>query len=146
MPISLEESPLIGQVLEGSGKQTDIDLTVLRITSNPGREALLEEGKPYRSLGVERFDAICQRACVPCSHRCNPRNELRVGHDIADQGEELVGLIGQKPGDLMPQATAASRAWRAACRRAKSSPAWCEERVSGLAATIKNPLARAISE
>ena len=30
---------------------------------------------------------------------------------------------------------------RAALSRAKSSPAWCEERVSGLADTIRKPLA-----
>jgi hypothetical protein len=30
---------------------------------------------------------------------------------------------------------------RAARSRAKSSPAWCDERVSGDAATIENPLA-----
>src|SRR6266581_8585546 len=33
-----------------------------------------------------------------------------------------------------------ARAARAACSLAKSSPAWCEERVSGLADTIRNPL------
>ena len=34
---------------------------------------------------------------------------------------------------------------RAAFSRAKSSPAWCEERVSGLDDTIRKPLARAIA-
>jgi hypothetical protein len=33
------------------------------------------------------------------------------------------------------------RAVRSAFSRAKSSPAWCEERVSGLAETIEKPLA-----
>ena len=33
------------------------------------------------------------------------------------------------------------RAARAALSRAKSSPAWCEERVSGLAETMRKPLA-----
>src|SRR5882724_7640618 len=33
-----------------------------------------------------------------------------------------------------------ARAARAACSLAKSSPAWCEERVSGLADTIRKPL------
>ena len=41
---------------------------------------------------------------------------------------------------LMPNCSFA----RAAFSRAKSSPAWCEERVSGDADTIRNPLAKAM--
>src|SRR3954471_23131925 len=35
---------------------------------------------------------------------------------------------------------APARARRAACSLAKSSPAWCDDRVSGLADTIRKPL------
>jgi hypothetical protein len=41
--------------------------------------------------------------------------------------------------------SASSRAIRAALSRAKSSPAWCEERVSGDDDTSRKPLARPIA-
>src|SRR6185312_1105860 len=142
-------APAVLQPAERPGQQVDVDLPLRHIARHPRREPLLQEREAHPRLGVERIHAGRQLTRVPGPDGGDPGHELRIGLDAADQGEQLVGRIGQPLGDVVLQAAASPRlaswALRAACRRAKSSPAWCEERVSGLAATIRKPLDRAIS-
>src|SRR5690606_27119370 len=108
---------------------------------------LLEELEADGRLGVDGIDPRRGLARVPCPHRLDPGHELRIGGHVPDQPEELVRFVGKHPDEVVSQRlqAAASFALRAACSRAKSSPAWCEERVRGLAETIRKPLALAIS-
>jgi hypothetical protein len=57
--------------------------------------------------------------------------EWRTRRALRNDGMDQAGTGARRP-------SFASRALR---NRAKSSPAWCEERVSGLDETIRKPLA-----
>src|SRR5581483_12056970 len=73
-----------------------------------------------------------------------PRQEFRVFPDIGHKLEELVRTIRDQPAfGVRGHQTAASAACRAARKAAKSASAWYELRVSGVAETSRNPLARA---
>ena len=72
-------------------------------------------------------------------HRPAQRHEFGIALDVGHEVEHVGGgmLDAALGGELRHQ----RRASRAARRRRKSSPAWCDERVSGLAETIEKPLA-----
>ena len=100
---------------------------------------------------------VCTRACAFCNvatglpHALDASEPARVADATAKLGLAHVVVTSVDRDDLADggaahfaaviRALRAAAASRAAFSRAKSSPAWCEERVSGEAETSRNPLA-----
>src|SRR5262249_6772059 len=87
--------------------------------------------------------SILLRRTASDPQRTTERHELRILLDIRDKVEHIGGAVTDPAfrGKLGHQRLEELASRRAARRRAKSSPAWCDERVRGLAETIRNPLA-----
>src|SRR5215208_381767 len=89
-----------------------------------------------RQLGLEFFSQIGANGAAPHAGFLAQRHKKSIILDAGDYREELLGFE-RHPSRKAGVSHAFSR--RAARTLAKSSPAWWDERVSGLAATITNP-------
>src|SRR5262249_21670657 len=106
-------------------------------------KALAKDAEADDQVGDDQFGSAFLDA-----RRETPRQKLRIALDIRDERKELLRRVGQhtllgmrRHRGLQPRV--ASLAVRAARNRAKSSPAWYEERVKGEAETNRKPLPKA---
>src|SRR5262249_2012250 len=111
-------------------------------------ERLVDQLVGNSHLAHDRRPAARVLAALLHPHRAAARHEPRLLVPVGAESEHVGGGVPHAAlGGDVPPASAHARlprrtAWaRAALSRAKSSPAWCEERVSGEAATIEKRLA-----
>ena len=97
------EAPTGLETPKGSGDQGHVDGLSLLVQSHPSGETLANNRKPDRCFRVESGKARSDFATVPDSQRGHPGYELRITFDIADQGELLVGSVGQAAAEDVAQ-------------------------------------------
>src|ERR1043165_4487359 len=132
--------PAVLHAAERAAQVFDQDLPVRLVERHTRREGLVDDLVGHRHLGDRGFDPLRAGRPPTHPHRLAERHELRIALHVGDQIEHVARRMADAPPGAELRHQRESEA-RAAFRRAKSSPAWCEERVSGEADTIRKPLA-----
>src|SRR5688572_32745212 len=134
-------------MLERAVDVLDVDVQIGPVEINPAGELLAHHFEADHQVGDHGL-AGRGLLLLADARAGAPGQELGIRRDVTDQFEDLARLERQDLlfGVDLHSATAPAFAptfacaSRAARRRWKSSPAWCEERVNGEAATSRKPL------
>src|SRR5262249_29746473 len=137
------EAPTVLQPAERTAEIVDDDLQFVAIERDQRGERLVDQLVGNSHLAHDRRPAARVLAALLDPHRAAERHELRILVHVGDEIEHVGGGVPHAAlgGELRHASGHDHARARAALSRAKSAPAWWEERVSGEAATIEKRLA-----